>query len=155
MFICATTSNLNNFQPQQLEPQKCVQNEKKKQNRRPQPRKHTKDPILAPLFFGTMRYFVETFWIAPKGPPSLVSTFCNPMDVKKSQWVPLSHFTCFGTVTLFKNLIFKHFWDIFFKSPKGSPSIFPLLSLRYSTDFGCSQLVICSFFIRYEKITSK
>ena len=55
LFICSTTSNLNNFKPQQLQRQKRVQNEKKKQNRRPQPRKHTKDPTLAPLFFGTMR----------------------------------------------------------------------------------------------------
>ena len=53
----STTSNLNNSQPQ-----KRVQNEKKKQNRRPQPRKHT----LAPLFFNT---FFEVFWIAPEGPP--------------------------------------------------------------------------------------
>ena len=44
LFICSTTSNLNNFKPQQLEPQKRVQNEKKKQNRRPEPRNHTKDP---------------------------------------------------------------------------------------------------------------
>ena len=29
LFICSTTSNLNNFEPQQLEPQKRVQNEKK------------------------------------------------------------------------------------------------------------------------------
>ena len=36
----STTSNLNNFKPQQLQPQKRVQNEKKKQNRRPEPRKH-------------------------------------------------------------------------------------------------------------------
>ena len=27
LFICSTTSNLNNFEPQQLEPQKRVQNE--------------------------------------------------------------------------------------------------------------------------------
>ena len=40
LFICSTTSNLNNIKPQQLQLQKRVQNEKKKQNRRPQPRKH-------------------------------------------------------------------------------------------------------------------
>ena len=87
------------IKPQQLQSQKRVQNEKKKQNRRPEPRKHTKDPPEAPLFFGTMRLF-ETFWIAPKGPPSFASIFCNTMDVKKSQRVP--PFTFFGTVTLFK-----------------------------------------------------
>ena len=69
MFICSTTSNLNDFKPQQLQPQMRVQNEKKKQNRRPQPRKQTKDPTLAPLFFGTMRLFFEVFWIAPEAPP--------------------------------------------------------------------------------------
>ena len=104
LFICSTTSNFNNFKPQQLQPQKRVQNEKKKQNRRPQPRKHT----LAPLFFST---FFEVFWIAPEGPPSFVSIFCNTMDVKKSQRVP--PFTFFGTVTLFKNLIKNFFWEIF------------------------------------------
>ena len=60
----------NNLKPQQLLPQKRVQNEMKKQNRRPQPRKHTKDPTLAPLFFGTMRLF-ENFGLQPKGPPSI------------------------------------------------------------------------------------
>ena len=112
MFICSTTSNFNNFKPQQLQPQKRVQNEKKKQNRRPQPRKHT----LSPLFFST---FFEVFWIAPEGPPSFVSIFCNTMDVKKLQRVP--PFTFFGTVTLFKNLIQKIFLGNFFMSPKGPP----------------------------------
>ena len=121
LFICSTTSNLNNFKPQQLQPQKRVQNEKKKQNRRPQPRKHTKDPTIAPLFFGTMRLF-EFFWIAPKSPPSFVSIFCNTMDVKKSQKVP--PFTFFGTVTLFKNLIKIFFWEIFSCLQRVPPSIF-------------------------------
>ena len=68
LFICSTTSNLNNFKPQQLQPQKRVQNEKKKQNRRPQPRKHTKDFTLAPFFRHYATSF-EVFWIAPEGPP--------------------------------------------------------------------------------------
>ena len=119
LFICSTTSNFNNFKPQQLQPQKRVQNEKKKQNRRPQPRKHT----LAPLFFST---FFEVFWIAPEGPPSFVSIFCNTMDVKKSQRVP--PFTFFGTVTLFKNLIQKNFFGKFFHVSKGSP-------LRFFSNF--------------------
>ena len=59
---------VNNLKPQQLQPQKRVQNEKKKQNRRPQPRKHTKDPTLAPLFSALCDFF-EVFWIAPEGPP--------------------------------------------------------------------------------------
>ena len=119
LFICSTTSNFNNFKPQQLQPQKRVQNEKKKQSRRPQPRKHTKDPTLAPLFFGT---FFEVFCIAPEGPPSFVSIFCNTMDVKKSQRVP--PFTFFGTVRLFKNLIKKFFWEIFSCLQRVPSSIF-------------------------------
>ena len=118
MFICSTTSNLNNFKPQQLQPQKRVQNKKKKQNRRPQPRKHTKDPTLAPLFFGTMRLFLKFFGLHQRVPPSFVSIFCNTMDVKNSQRVPT--FTFFGTVTLFKNLI-QNFFGNFFMSPKGPP----------------------------------
>ena len=120
LFIRSTTSNLNNFKPQQLQPQKRVQNEKKKQNRRPEPRKHTKDHPIAPLFFGTMR-LLETFWIAPKGPPSFVSIFCITMDVKKSQRFPL--FTFFGTVTKGPPFIFFSFfatsWS--FTKPEGSP----------------------------------
>ena len=111
LFICSTTSNFNNFKPQQLQPQKRVQNEKKKQNRRPQPRKHT----LAPLF-------LKFFGLHQRVPPSFVSIFCNTMDVKKSQRVP--PFTFFGTVTLFKNLIKKFFWDIFSCLQRVPPSIF-------------------------------
>ena len=94
-----STFLFNNVKPQQLQPQKRVQNEKKKQNRRPEHRKHTKNSHIAPPVFGTMRRF-ETFWIAPKRPPSFASIFCNAMDVKKLQRVP--PFTFFGTVTLLK-----------------------------------------------------
>ena len=103
-----------------------------------------------------MRLF-ETFWIAPKGPPSFVSIFYTTMDVKKLQRVP--PFTFFGTVRLFKNLILKNFSGNFFMSPKGPPSFFfiffqpagvsqsskgppfSILSLRYGGDFGRSRLV--------------
>ena len=96
LFICSTTSNFNNFKPQQLQPQKRVQNEKKKQNRRPQPRKHT----LAPLFFST---FFEVFWIAPDGPPFICFDILQHNGCQKIAKGP--PFTFFGTVTLFKNLI--------------------------------------------------
>ena len=116
LFICSTTSNFNNFKPQQHQPQKRVQNEKRKRNRRPQPRKHT----LAPLFFST---FLKFFGLHQRVPPLFVLLFCNTMDVKESQRVP--PFTFFGTVTLFKNLIKKFFFSgYFFMSPKGSPFIF-------------------------------
>ena len=103
LFICSTTSNFNNFKPQQLQPQKRVQNEKKKQNRRPQPREHTKDPTLAPLFFGTKRLFFEVFWIAPEGPPFICFDILQHNGCQKIAKDP--PFTFFGTVTLFKNLI--------------------------------------------------
>ena len=115
LFICSATSNFNNFKPQQLQPQKRVQNEKKKQNRRPQPRKHT----LASLFIST---FFEVFGLHQRVPPSFVSIFCNTMDVKKLQRVP--PFTFFGTVTLFKNLIKNFFWEIFSCLQRVPPSIF-------------------------------
>ena len=127
LFICSTTSNLNNFEPQQLEPQKCVQNEKKKQNRRPEPRNHTEDPPMAPLFFGTMGLFGK-FLDCTKGPPSFVSTFCNAMDGKKSQRDP--PFTFFGTVTLFKNLTSKIFWSIF-SSPQSPLQFFSYFATTF------------------------
>ena len=107
LFICSTTSNLNNFKPQQLQPQKRVQNEKKKNKTDVQNLENTLRIPHSPTFF---RHY-EIFLIAPKGPPSFVSIFCNTMDVKKLQRVP--PFTFFGTVTLFKNLIKKFSWEIF------------------------------------------
>ena len=121
LFICSTTSNLNNFKPQQLQPQKRVQNEKKKQNRRPEPRKHTKNPHIAPLFFSTMRLF-ETFCIAPKGHPFICFDILQHNGCRKIAKGSL--FTFFGTVTLFKNLIKKIFWEIFSCPQRVPPSIF-------------------------------
>ena len=119
LFICSTTSNLNNFKPQQLQPQKRVQNEKKKQNRRPQPRKHTKDPTLAPLFFGTMRLFLKFFGLPQRVPPSFVSIFCNTMDVKKSPKGP--PFYIFRHCDTVKKSHLKVFFGKFFHFSKGSP----------------------------------
>ena len=121
---------------------------------------------MAPLFFRHYATFFETFWIAPKGPPSFVSTFWNTMDVKKIPKGP--PFTFFGTVTLFKNLIFKILLGNFFKVPKGLPfnffhilqpagvsqspkgPPFTILSLRYSADFGRSRLLF--FFVRQQNV---
>ena len=113
----STTSNLNNSNLRSASKTK-----RKKQNRRPQPQKHTKDPTLAPLFFGTMRLFLKFFGLHQRVPPSFASIFCNTMDVKKSQRVP--PFTFFGTVTLFKNLIQKFFWEIFSCLQRVPPSFF-------------------------------
>ena len=159
-FICLAW-NLNNFESQQLEPEKIVQNEKTKQNRRPEPRNHTKDPPITSLFFGTMRLFWNFLDCTKGSPVHFFSTFCSTMDVKKSQSVP--PFTFFGTASLFKNLNLKFFLEKFFKPPKGSPSFFFIfcnqlefhkarrvppftnLSLLYSADFGRSRLVV--FFV--------
>ena len=94
---------------------------------------------LSPTFW----HYATFFWIAPNGPPSFVSLFCNTMDVKKYQRVP--PFTFFGTVTLFKNHIFKKILGNFLKS-KGPP--FTILSLRYGADFGRSRLVSPTQFAR-------
>ena len=105
-------SNLNNLEPQQVEPEKRVQNEKKKQNRRPELQNHTKDPPIAPLFFDTVRLatFFEIFWIAPKGLPF----FCfDILQHSGCQKIPKSPpFTFFGTVTLFKKSHFRKFLKI-------------------------------------------
>ena len=112
MFICSTTSNLNNFKPQQLQPQKRVQNEKKKQNRRPQPRKHT----LAPLFFST---FFEVFWIAPEGPPFICFDILQHNGCQKIAKGP--PFYIFRHCDTVQKSHFKKFFGKFFHVPKGSP----------------------------------
>ena len=98
LFICSTTSNLNNFKPQQLQPQKRVQNEKKKQNRRPQPRKHTKDPTLAPLFFGTMRLFLKFFGLHQRNPLHLFQYFATQWMSKIAKGPPFYIFRHCDTV---------------------------------------------------------
>ena len=132
-----------------------VQNEKKKSKTRPEPRKHTKDPTLAPLFFGTMRLFLKFFGLHQRVPPSF-----DILQHNGCQKIPKGPpFTFFGTVTLFKNHFFQKFFEKFFKVTKGSPfnffhtlqptgvsqspkgPPFTILSLRYSADFGRSRLV--------------
>ena len=115
MFICSTTSNLNNFKPQQLQPQKRVQNEKKKQNRRPQPRKHTKDPTLAPFFFGTMRLFLD----CTRGSPFLCFDILQHNGCQKiAKGPPFYIFRHCDTVQKSHLIIFL---ENFFMSPKGPP----------------------------------
>ena len=105
-----------------------------------------------------MRLSCETFWIAPKGPPSFLSIFSNSIDVKK---IPkgLFFYIFWHCDTVQKSLFPKKIFGNFFKShqrvplqffhilqpagvsqsPKGPP--FTILSLRYSADFGRSRLV--------------
>ena len=130
LFICSTTSNLNNFKPQQLQPQKRVQNEKKKQNRRPQPRKHTKDPTLAPLFFGTMGLFLKFFGLHQSAPFICFDILQHNGCQKIAQGPPFYIFRHSDTV---QKSLKKNFWEIFsclqrvpfnqleFHKPEGSP----------------------------------
>ena len=119
MLICSTTSNLNNFKPQQLQPQKRVQNEKKKQNRRPQPRENTLKIPPWPHFFSELcDFFLKFFGLHQRVPLHLFRYFATQWMSKNYKGSPLLHF--FGTVTLFKNLI-KIFFGQFFHVSKGSP----------------------------------
>ena len=111
----STTSSLNNSNLKSA----SKRNEETKQM--PEPRNHTKDPPIAPLFFGTMRLFLKLFGLHQRVHTSFVSIFCNTMDVKTTQRVP--PFTFFGTVTLQKSHFKIFFWK-FFQVPKGLLFIF-------------------------------
>ena len=73
-------------------------------------------------FFGTMRLFgfvrlfFRNFSNVPKESSFQFLIFCNRKNVKKSQRVPL-FFRIFGTVRLFKILIFVFFFESFFETP--------------------------------------
>ena len=137
-------NNLNYRDSKHSKPQNLVQN-KKKQDRHPERRKHTKDPLWLSWCF-SLRFFwhYETFSKIFGLHHFNVSIICNKMDVKKSQRVP--PFIFFGNVTLFKNLNFDFFGKFFkvslfnifhilqqtgvSKSPKGPPSTI-LKTLRF------------------------
>ena len=105
-------------------------------------------------FFRHNATFFEVFWIPLTDLPFVCFDILQHNGCHKILRGP--PFTFFGTVTLFKNLIFS---DFFLKSPKGPPltffifcdqlefhkaqSVHPftILSLRYSADFGRSRLV--------------
>ena len=61
------------------------------------------------FFFGTIRLFLNLFGLHQRVSPSFLSIFCNTMDVKKSQRVPLLHFWYCDTVQkyTFKNFLWK------------------------------------------------
>ena len=114
LFICSTTSTTSNLNNSNL---RSVQNEKKKQNRRPQPRNHTKNPH----FFSELCDFLKLFglkFFPQRVPPSIFFDALQHNGCQKIAKGP--PFTFFGTVTLFKNLI-KKFFRIFFHVSKGSP----------------------------------
>ena len=132
LFICSTTSNRNNFKPQQPQPQKRVQKEKK-QNRRPQPRKHTKDHTLAPLFFGTVQLFFEVFWIAPEGSPFICFNILQHNGCQKIAKRP--PFYIFRHCDTVQKSHLNNFFGKFFHVSKGSPFIF----LNFLQPAGVSQ----------------
>ena len=123
LFICSTTSNLNNFEPQQLESQNASKT-KRRNKTDVQNLEITLRIPHSPTFFRHYATFFGTFWIAPKGPPFICFDILQHNGCQKIPKGPPSTF--FGTVTLFKNL-FKNFLGNFFKSPKGSPSIFLII----------------------------
>ena len=103
-----------------------------------------------------MRLFKKN-WIAPKGLPFVCLDVLQHNGCQKIPKGP--PFTFFGTVTLFKNLVFIFFPEVIQDLPRVPPSIvfilcnqlefhkaqrvppFTILSLRYSADFGRSRLV--------------
>ena len=132
LFICSTTSNLNSFKPQQLQPQKRVQSEKKKQNRRPQLRKHANDPT--PTFFRHYATFFGVFWIAPEGPPFICFDILQHNGCQKiAKSHPVYIFRHCDTVQ--KISLKKIFWEIFHVS-KGSPFNFFATSWSFTKPEG-------------------
>ena len=74
------------------------------------------------IFFGTMRLFIENFWIAPKCPLSFVSIFCNRLE-GKNLIGPSFHFSALWHCS---KISFFDFSD-FFSVSKGLPSFFYIL----------------------------
>ena len=157
LFICSTTSNLNNSNL------KSASKTKRRNKTDVRNLEITLRILHSPTFFRHYATFSKLF-DCTKGPPFIffdILQHNGRQDVKKSQRA--SPFTFFGTVTVFKNLIFKIFLGNFFKSPKGSPQFFfifcnqlefhkarkvppfTILSLRYTADFGRSRLVSICF----------
>ena len=127
LFICSTTSNLNNSNLRSAS----------KTKRKNKTDVHNLEITLRipHFFFGTMRLF-ETFWIeffSPKGPPSIFFDVLQHNGCQKIAKGP--PFTFFGTVTLFKNLIKNIFWEIFSCLQRVPPSIF----LNFLQPAGVSQ----------------
>ena len=109
----------------------------KQKHRCPEPRKHRTSllwcfPLVHStwILFGTKRLFLKSFGFHQRVSTSFVSIFCNTMDIKKSQRVPLSQeFLHSDTVQKFS---FQNFFPEVFKFSQGSPFIF----FRF-----CNQLV--------------
>ena len=105
LFICSTTSNLNNSNL------RSASKTERKNNRRPEPRKHT----LAPLFFST---FFEVFGLHQRVPLHLFRYFATQWMSKNRKGSPFYIFRHCDTVQISH---FKNFFGKFFHVPKGSP----------------------------------
>ena len=103
----STTSNLNNSNLRSAS-----------KTKRKQPRKHTKDPTLAPLFFGTMRLFLKFFGLHQRVPLHLFRYFATQWMSKNCKRSPLLHFRHCDTIQKSHS---KFFLGNFFMSPKGPP----------------------------------
>ena len=93
--------------------QKRVQNKKEKQNSCPEPRNHTKDPPIAPLFFGTVRLFLKILDCTKVSPLRFFRHFATQWMLKNPKGSPSYIFWHCGTV---KKSHFNFFWKFF---PKG------------------------------------
>ena len=113
LFICSTTSNLNNSNI------KSASKTKRRNKTDVQNLEITLRIPHSPTFFRQYATFFETFWIAPKGPPSFFSTLCNTMDIKKIPKGP--PFYIFRHCDLVQKSHFKSFFVKFFQVPKGLP----------------------------------
>ena len=92
----------------------------KRKKTRPEPRKHTKGPTLAPLF-SALCDFLKFFGLHQRVPLHFFRYFATQWMSKNPKGPP---FTFFGTVTLFKNHFSKIFWEIFQSHQRVPPSIF-------------------------------
>ena len=114
LFICSTTSTTSNLNNSNL---RSVQNEKKKQNRRPQPRNHTKDPH----FFSELCDFLKLFGLKffhQRVPPSIFFDVLQHNGCQKiAKGPPFYIFRHCDTVQKSHLKIFRKFFHV----SKGSP----------------------------------
>ena len=127
LFICSTASNPNNFEPQQLEPQKWSKT--KRRNKTDVQNLEITLRIRHSPFFGTMRLF---FGLHQRVPLHLFRHFATQWMSKNPKGSPFYNF--FKSPNQAPLQFFSYFaisWS--FTKPEGPP--FSILSLRYSADF--------------------
>ena len=145
LFLCSTTSNLNNSNL------RSASKTKRKNKTDVQNLENTKDPPITPLF-SALWDFLKLFGLHQRVPLHLFRYFATQWMSKIAKGPPFYIFRHCDTVQ-------KSHLKNFFMSPKGPPSIFfilcnqpefhkarrspfSILSLRYGADFGRSRLVL-------------